>query len=92
MEEVPRRTSLVPLAFPCFVLGLIWGGNRRAFRLPGAGGGSFPLYGGTDHIQCRGLVILYRLWPENIYLGNSAGADCTLQTHRKTQEALKGTS
>ena len=22
MEEVPRRTSLVPLAFPCFVLGL----------------------------------------------------------------------
>ena len=23
------------------------GGNRSAFRLPGAGGGSFPLYGGT---------------------------------------------
>ena len=23
------------------------GGNRRAFRLPGASGGSFPLYGGT---------------------------------------------
>ena len=23
------------------------GGSRRAFRLPGAGGGSFPLYGGT---------------------------------------------
>ena len=23
------------------------GGNRRAFRLAGAGGGSFPLYGGT---------------------------------------------
>ena len=23
------------------------GGNRRAFSLPGAGGGSFPLYGGT---------------------------------------------
>ena len=23
------------------------GGKRRAFRLPGAGGGSFPLYGGT---------------------------------------------
>ena len=23
MEEVPRRTSLVPLAFPCFVLCLI---------------------------------------------------------------------
>ena len=23
------------------------GGNRRAFRLPGAGGGSCPLYGGT---------------------------------------------
>ena len=47
MEEVPRRTSLVPLAFPCFVLLFNRGGSGRAFRLPGAGGGSFPLYGGT---------------------------------------------
>ena len=43
MEEVPRRTSLVPLAFPCFLHFSI----GVEFRLPGAGGGSFPLYGGT---------------------------------------------
>ena len=47
MEEVPRRTSLVPLAFPCFCTLFNRGGNRRAFTLPGVGGGSFPLYGGT---------------------------------------------
>ena len=49
MGEVPRRTSLVPLAFPCFFFTLFNRGvfYRRAFRLPGAGGGSFPLYGGT---------------------------------------------
>ena len=46
MEEVPRRTSLVPLASPCFVLRLI-GVETEALRLPGAGGGSFLLYGGT---------------------------------------------
>ena len=47
MEDVLRRVSLVPLAFPCFVLCFGRGGNRRVFRLPGAGGGSFPLCGGT---------------------------------------------
>ena len=48
MEEVPRRTSLAPLASPCFVLCLIgMETNGRAFRLPGAGRGSFPLCGGT---------------------------------------------
>ena len=37
------RTPCVPLFFTLFNRG----GNRRAFRLPGAGGGSLPLYGGT---------------------------------------------
>ena len=37
------RTPCVPLFCTLFNRG----GNRRAFRLPGAGGGSFPLYGGT---------------------------------------------
>ena len=37
------RTPCVPL----FSTLLNRGGNRRAFRLPGAGGGSFPLYGRT---------------------------------------------
>ena len=37
------RTPCIPL----FCTSFCRGGNRRAFRLPGAGGGSFPLYGGT---------------------------------------------
>ena len=32
---------------PLFCTSLNGGRNRRAFRPPGAGGGSFPLYGGT---------------------------------------------
>ena len=36
-------TPCVPLLSTLFNRG----GNRRAFRLSGAGGGSFPLYGGT---------------------------------------------
>ena len=47
MEEVQRpylaRTACVPLFCTLFTKG----GSRRAFRLPGEGGGSFPLYGGT---------------------------------------------
>ena len=38
------RTPCVPLLSTLFNRG----GNRRAFRLSGAGGGSFPLYGGTS--------------------------------------------
>ena len=37
------RTPCVPL----FCTLSTKAGDRRAFRLPGAGGGSFPLYGGT---------------------------------------------
>ena len=37
------RTPCVPL----FCTSFNGGGNRGAFRLPGVGGGSFPLYGGT---------------------------------------------
>ena len=37
------RTPCVPL----FCTSFNRGGNRGAFRLPGAGGGSFPLSGGT---------------------------------------------
>ena len=36
-KEIPRRTSLVPLASPCFVLCLV-GFEREGFRLPGEGG------------------------------------------------------
>ena len=56
MEEVPHHTSLVPLAFPCFVLCLILrDGNRRAFRLPLAGRDDFhcTVEPSTGHIRCR---------------------------------------
>ena len=43
MDAVPRRTSLVPLASPCFVLCLLGVETERAFRLPGEGG---------DHLHC----------------------------------------
>ena len=44
MEEVPCRTSLVPLAFPLVLYFVYYkGGKRRAFRLPGKGG---------DHFHC----------------------------------------
>ena len=58
------RTPYVPLFSTLFNRG----GNSRAFRLPGAGGGSFPLYGGTyaGHIRCRewrtGALTLTRMW------------------------------
>ena len=54
------RTPCVPLFCTLFNRG----GDRRAFRLPGAGGGSFSLYGGTFarsylvsnfHLQCYHL-------------------------------------
>ena len=42
-EEVPRRISLAPFAFPFLCTWFNRGGSRRAFRLPGEGG---------DHIYC----------------------------------------
>ena len=42
-RAVPRMHPLRPLFCTLFKKS----GNRRAFRLPGAGGRSFPVYGGT---------------------------------------------
>ena len=55
MEEVPSRTSLAPLASPCFVLCLIGIGNRRACRQPGEGGDHFhcTVEPPPGHIRCR---------------------------------------
>ena len=47
MEEVPRRTSLVPLAFPCVVLCLIRVETEGLLDTTRGGRGSCPLYGGT---------------------------------------------
>ena len=43
MEEVPRRTSLVPLAFPCFVLRLIGLETKNVLDYQGRAG---------DHVHC----------------------------------------
>ena len=47
MEKVPRRTVARTPCVPLFSTLFNRGGNKERFRLPGAGGGSFPLYGGT---------------------------------------------
>ena len=54
MEEVPRRTSLVPLrSLVCTLFNK--GGSRRALRLPGAGGDHFhcTVDPSRGHIRCR---------------------------------------
>ena len=43
MEEVPRRTSRAPFAFPCFMLIIDRFGGKGAFSLPGAT---------WDHFRC----------------------------------------
>ena len=55
IEEVPRRTSLVPLCVPLFCTLFNRGGNRSAFRLPGAGGEHFhcTVEPSSGHIRCR---------------------------------------
>ena len=48
MEEVPRRTSLVPLAFPCFVLRLIGVETEGLLDYQGRAGDHFQ----GDHFHC----------------------------------------
>ena len=48
--NVWRKYRVVPRAYPSHPLICAYFhrvGNKERFRLPGAGGGSFPLYGGT---------------------------------------------
>ena len=48
--NVWRKYRVVPRAYPSHPLICAYfhrAGNKERFRLPGAGGGSFPLYGGT---------------------------------------------
>ena len=55
LEEVPRRTSLVPLAFPCFVLLLIGVETEGLLDYQGRAGDHFhcTLEPSPGHIQCR---------------------------------------
>ena len=53
MEEVPRRSSLAPLAIPRFCALLNRGGNRRAFRQPGEG---------RDHVHCAAEPSPGHIW------------------------------
>ena len=55
MEEVPRRTSLVPLAFPCFVLRLIGWETKNVLDYQGRAGDHFhcTVEPSPGHIRCR---------------------------------------
>ena len=54
MEEVPRRTSLVPLAFPCFVLRLIGLETKNVLDYQGRAGDHFhcTVEPSPGHIRC----------------------------------------
>ena len=64
MEEVPRCTSLVPIAFPCCLRCLIGVETERLLDYEGRAGGSFPLYGGTFarsySVSKKGTGFVYR--------------------------------
>ena len=55
MEEVPRRTSLVPLAFPCFALRLIGLEAKNVLDYQGRAGDHFhcTVERSPGHIRCR---------------------------------------
>ena len=55
MEEVPRRTSLVPLACPCFVLRLIGVETEALLDYQGRAGDHFrcTVEPSPGHIRCR---------------------------------------
>ena len=55
LEEVPRRTSLVPLAFPCFVLRLIGLETKNVLDYQGRAGDHFycTVERSPGHIRCR---------------------------------------
>ena len=55
LEEVPCRTSLVPLAFPCFVLRLIGLETKNVLHYQGRAGDHFhcTVERSPGHIRCR---------------------------------------
>ena len=71
-----RRTSLIriPRAFPCFCTLLDRGGNRRAFRLPGAGG---------DHFHCA-------VEPRPVILGVEHAPECGIRSRPGKPNQRKG--
>ena len=60
-RTVPRLYPLRPL----FCTSFNRGGNRSGFRLPGAGGGSFPLYGGTFARSYSVSIVVTGMFPTN---------------------------
>ena len=58
LEEVPRRTSLVPLAFPCFVLRLIGLETKNVLDYQGRAGDHFhcTVERSPGHIRCRKML------------------------------------
>ena len=60
MEEVPRRTSLVPFAFPCFVLRLIGVETEGLLDYQGRAGDHFhcTVEPSPGHIRCRKTTVM----------------------------------
>ena len=60
LEEVPRRTSLAPLAFPCFVLRLIGLETKNVLDYQGRAGDHFhcTVEPSPGHIRCRKTYFL----------------------------------
>ena len=95
-KKFPRRTSLVPLAFPCFVLCLVGMKTEGLFRLPG---GLLPLFGGTFtqsySVSNRVAQKLVNSWsiPRQLFhpIGNCRGLPCShpLATPSQCGETLE---
>ena len=89
MEEVPRRTSLAPLASPCFVLRLIGVETEGFLDYQGRAGDHLhcAVEPSPGHIRCRKVILLtmpFRvLLPKNVLSMIPSGqAPCDSNHHR----------
>ena len=74
------RTPCVPLFCTLFNRG----GNKERFRLPGAGGGSFPLYGGTFARSYS--VLRYAIFGETV----SRKSPAISRSGKNTNQVIEG--
>ena len=91
LEEVPRRTSLVPLAFPCFVLCLIGLETKNVLDYQGRAGDHFhcTVERSPGHIRCRSVA---RHPCDTLYLWRQSTTEARIQVrhlhyHRELQGA-----
>ena len=90
LEEVPRRTSCVPLASPYLCL-FSWGCKQTCFRLPGAGGEHFhcTVDPSPGHIRRRVFFLCCNVLSQPLRnrnnLGELKGTELRWQREPKTQ-------